>query len=294
MIFLSDKYLIINADDFGMCQSANDAVMDLFKSGGIKSSTIMMPCKFAADAVKFSIANPQYAIGIHLTMTSEWGKYNWGPLTDGKSLKNEKGFMWPESDDFAAHADLEETRLEIIAQIQAALDMGMKPSHVDNHMGSLYGLEGNLKLLPTTLKVCRDYGYAFRMCTKPLKSQCPEGTPYWLYAAACRVCGLLSKKYGVMMPDYLIFPEWNAEMRTSYERYREIFLENIVKIPNGISETYVHPALESDEIKFITACWRDRVWEYTLMKDPKTEQHLNAHGIELISYRELIKMKSKK
>ena len=291
---MADKYLIINADDFGMCQAANDAVMDLFKSGGIKSSTIMMPCKFAADAVKFSIENPQYAIGVHLTLTSEWGRYNWGPLTDGKSLINEKGFMWPESDDFAQHADLEETRLEIIAQIQSALDMGMKPSHVDNHMGSLYGLEGNIRLLPTTLKVCRDFGYAFRMCTKPLKSQCPEETPYWLYAAACRVCGLLSKKYNVPMPDYLIFPEWNDDMRTSFERYREIFLENIVKIPNGISETYVHPSMESDELKFITSRWRDRVWEYQLMKDPKTEQHLNAHGIELISYRELVKMKGKK
>lgn len=290
---VSDKYLIINADDFGMCKSANDAIIELFECGAIKSSTIMMPCKYAEEAVKFSIDNPQYAVGIHLTMTSEWGQYNWSPLTDGKSLRNEKGFMWPESDDFAKHADLEETRLEIIAQIQKAHDLGMKPSHVDNHMGSLYGLEGNLRLLPTTLKVCRDFGYAFRMCTKPLKDQCPEGTPYWLYAAACRVCGVLSKHYKVPMPDYLIFPEWNDDMRKSYETYRDMFLENIVKIPVGICETYVHPSVESDEIKFITARWQDRVWEYRLMKDPMLHNHLKAHGIELISYRELIKMKAK-
>ena len=291
---MADKYLIINADDFGMCKSANEAIFDLFRCGGIKSSTIMMPCKYAEEAVKFSIDNPQYAVGIHLTMTSEWGDYNWGPMTDGKSLKNEKGFMWPESDVFADHADLEEVRLEIIKQIQSALDLGMKPSHVDNHMGSLYGLEGNLRLLPTTLKVCRDYGYAFRMCTKPLKNQCPEGTPYWMYAAACRVCGILSKKYKVMMPDYLIFPEWNEDMRSSYERYREIFLQNIVDIPDGITETYVHPSVESDEIKHITARWQDRVWEYQIMKDPATHQHIKAHGIEMISYRELIQLKSKK
>ena len=122
---MSDKYLIINADDFGMCKSANDAIIELFECGAIKSSTIMMPCEYAEEAVKFSIDNPQYAVGIHLTMTSEWGQYNWSPLTDGKSLRNEKGFMWPESDDFAKHADLEETRLEIIAQIQKAHDLGM-------------------------------------------------------------------------------------------------------------------------------------------------------------------------
>ena len=95
------------------------------------------------------------------------------------------------------------------------------------------------------------------------------------------------------MPDYLIFPEWTDEMRESYEAYREIFLENIVKIDDGICETFVHPSIESEEIKFITARWRDRVWEYRLMKDPKTEQHINAHGIKLISYRELIDMKAK-
>ena len=39
-----DKYLIINADDFGMCRAANLAVMDLLKSGSITSSTIMAPC----------------------------------------------------------------------------------------------------------------------------------------------------------------------------------------------------------------------------------------------------------
>ena len=95
------------------------------------------------------------------------------------------------------------------------------------------------------------------------------------------------------MPDYLIFPEWNDDMRKSYETYRDMFLENIVKIPAGICETYVHPSVESDEIKFITARWQDRVWEYRLMKDPMLHNHLKAHGIELISYRELIKMKAK-
>ena len=289
---MADKYLIINADDFGMCGAANAAVMDLFKSGRLKSSTIMMPCKFAKEAVQFSIDNPQYAIGVHLTTTSEWANYNWGPITDLPSLKNEKGFMWPECEDFAQHADLEEARKEILAQVKLAESMGMKPSHLDNHMGSLYGIEGgNFKLLPMTMKLCGELGYAFRMCRKPLKTECPEGTPYFLYAIACKICDYLGKKNNVIMPDYLIFPKWNDEMRTSYERYREMFLEDLCNIPAGFSETYVHPSMECDEIKGITGRWRDRVWEYQIMKDPKTEQHLNAHGIELISYRDMIEMK---
>ena len=75
------KYLVLNADDFGMCKSANEAVFELFKSGDLLSATIMMPCPAAEEAVQFSIDNPQYAIGIHTTLTSEWKKYRWKPLT---------------------------------------------------------------------------------------------------------------------------------------------------------------------------------------------------------------------
>ena len=92
------KYLIINADDYGMCHSANVAVQDLFEGGFLKSSTVMMPCPAAEEAVRFSIEHPEYAIGVHLTLTSEWGEYRWKPLTDGKSLIDEEGFMWHESD----------------------------------------------------------------------------------------------------------------------------------------------------------------------------------------------------
>lgn len=67
-----DKYLIINADDFGMCRAANLAVMDLLKSGSITSSTIMAPCPWAYEACQFAKKNPQFAIGVHLTFTSEW------------------------------------------------------------------------------------------------------------------------------------------------------------------------------------------------------------------------------
>ena len=68
----------------------------------------------------------------------------------------------------------------------------------------------------------------------------------------------------------------------------------LYNIPEGITETYVHPALETDELKSIVPLWEQRVWEYQVMKDPETEKYLNAHGVELVSYRDIIKMKSTK
>ena len=75
--------------------------------------------------------------------------------------------------------------------------------------------------------------------------------------------------------------------------YRKKILDIWCNIPEGITETYVHPALETDELKEIVPLWEQRVWEYQVMKDPETEKYLNAHGVELVSYRDIIKMKSK-
>ena len=286
------KYLIVNADDYGMCHAANEAVAELFEGGYLKSSTVMMPCPAAKEAVQFSIDHPEYAIGIHLTLTSEWGKYRWKPLTDGKSLIDEEGFMWHESDQVEKNASYADIEAEIRAQIDLAHSMGMKPSHTDNHMGSLYGhYTGRLGLAKLALRVCGDYGYAYRLYTKADKRICPDGTPYPLYAAVTLLSKLWGKKYNVVIPDYLLFPDWKEEMRASYETYREMILKTWVNIPEGVTETFIHPSIENDELKGITGRWLDRVWEYQLMKDPYTHEYLKKHDVYLISYRELNKMK---
>ncbi len=292
---MGKKYLIVNADDYGMCNAANEAVEELFEGGWLKSSTVMIPCPAAKHAVDFSTAHPEYPIGVHLTMTSEWGKYRWKPLTDGKSLLDEEGFMWHESDQVEKNASYEDLEREIRAQIDLAHSWGMKPSHIDNHMGSLYGhYTGRLGLAKMTLRVCGEYGYAYRLYTKHDKRICPKGTPYILYAAITPLSKHWGKKYNVVIPDYLLFPDWNNEMRESYEAYRDIILKQWTDIPeDGVTETFIHPSVECDELKGITARWKDRVWEYELMKDPYVHKYLKDHNVELISYRELIKMKSK-
>lgn len=293
---MGKKYLIVNADDYGMCKAANAAVEDLFRSGRLKSATVMMPCPAAEDAVRFSIDNPQYAIGVHLTLTSEWKTYRWKPLTGGKSLLDEEGFMWHESDQVGKHAKLAEMEAEIRAQIDKAHALGMKPSHLDNHMGSLYGhcvMPPRFSFLKMTLRVCGEYGYAFRMFRDTKKSVCPAGIPYFVYSKIRFLSSHWADKYNVIMPDYLLFPDWNDDLKQSYEHYREEILKIWTNIPDGVTETFVHPVIEDDEVKTITASWRCRLWEYTLMKDPETEKYLNDHGVELISYRDLIKMKTK-
>ena len=189
-----------------------------------------------------------------------------------------------------AQGDYDEAIAEAKAQIEYCENRGMQPSHVASHMGALYGLNGKLLMLPKTLALGGKKGYPFRMFSKPLASQCPEEAPLWLFKAVCRFSGLFGKLYHVPMPDYLIFPEKIATGKT-YEEFKNNFIEYLIRIPEGICETYIHPALPTEEMKSITGTWQRRYWEYLVMKDPETHAAFKTHGVHLISYRDLTEMK---
>lgn len=297
-----DRYLIINADDFGMCRGANLAVMDLFKNpqSALTSSTIMTPCAWAPEACKFAGENPQFAIGVHLTLTSEWSKYRWAPVNSKNtdSLRDEEGFMWHESDQVEKNVDIDEVEGEIRAQIERAKKLGLvNPSHLDNHMGSLYGIEtGRFELLQLTLSLAGEYGLPFRMpgnVTDEMlgNSMLDINVDKNLIEMVFGKIVEFAKANKVAIPDYLIPNEWSGPQKESYENFKEYLYNLYANIPNGITETYLHPSIETDDLKGTTGAWERRVWEYQIMSDPQTKQHIEAHGIKLINYRDLAQMR---
>ena len=112
----------------------------------------------------------------------------------------------------------------------------------------------------------------------------------WLFKAACIFSGMFGKINNVIMPDYLIFPE-SIESGNSYEEFKKNFIDYLTAIPDGFCETYIHPALPTDEMKAITGRWERRYWEYLVMKDPDIYKAFDEHKIKLISYRDLVKLK---
>ena len=295
-----DKYVIINADDFGMCHSANLGVFDLFEKGGITSATIMTPCSWAKEAGVWAAKHPEYAVGVHLTFTSEWGNYRWSPIAQGdtSSLRDKEGFMYYESDAFEANADLEQIEKEIRAQVERFRSFGVEPSHLDNHMGSLYGIEsGRFEILNLTLDMAGEYGLPFRFPGTFVPEMFKNATldvkiDVELIGTIFEQVLQYAKAKGVAMPDFLIPGEWNGPQNDSYENFKEYIYELYRSFPNGVTETYIHPALESEELKGISGAWHRRVWEHKLFSDPQTLQHIKACGIELINYRDLVKMKA--
>ncbi|MBQ9115648.1 MAG: polysaccharide deacetylase family protein [Clostridia bacterium] len=298
MVITMDKYLIINADDFGMCRAHNIATMELFKCRSITSATIMAPCKYAGEAVEFAVRNPQLAIGVHLTVTSEWQNYRWGAISENAvSLTDSEGCFFRTCTEFAGNARISDLEAELIAQIELLRSEGLVPSHLDNHMGALYGIyNGDFSFLELVIDIAARYGLPFRFPSRLSANTFSNGTlnisisEQAVRAVFDRFSQLTANK-GVATPDYLLPGDWKGEQDKSFENYREYIFELYRTLENGVTETYIHPAIECDEIKSITPCWHRRVWEHRLFSDPNTLEYIRSLGIKLINYRDLEEIK---
>ncbi|MBE6629430.1 MAG: ChbG/HpnK family deacetylase [Ruminococcaceae bacterium] len=294
-----EKYLIINADDFGMCHAQNAATAELLARGSVTSATVMAPCAVAAEAVAFAAAHPEHAIGVHLTTTSEHGNYRWSPLCGARvtSLRDEQGYMHRSSAAFAAHADVKDVETELEAQIARLLEMGLSPSHLDNHMGTLYGVEtGRFELLNVAFSLAEKYRLPFRFPAVFTERQRTNAMldikiPKEQIERVLGYVKQMLKDKQVVTPDYLMPGDWNGPQADSFENYKEYVFELYRTLDHGVTETYIHPAVECDELKSITPFWQRRCYEYQLFRDPCLLQHIHALGIKLISYRDLAAMK---
>ncbi len=137
----NDKLLIIHADDVGMSHAVNVATIEAFKKGLVTSGSIMVPCPWFREIAAYARQHPELDFGLHLTLTSEWKHHRWGPvapINQVPGLLDEEGFMWRSERQTAAKATAAEIETELRAQIERALAFGIKPTHLDTHMGTLY------------------------------------------------------------------------------------------------------------------------------------------------------------
>jgi len=284
--FQEERYLIINADDFGMSHSTNQAVVELLKNGYISSASIMMPCPWACEAAYFSRENPQFSVGIHLTFTSEWKYYKWGPATVShktNSLTDDYGFFYDSAYAVERYADPLQVRREIESQIKRALTMKVEPSHLDNHMGSLYGLSTGRDFLSAVFDFCEEYGLPFRLPKKPqqdIEQKLPFKTKEMLYNRIAE-----AESRGIMLPDYLI--GLSTVEHADYDVCREQIINTLIGLKPGVTELYIHPAKDSEELRAITENWPGRHNEYLVFQDPEVKEVLVRENIKIISWKNL-------
>lgn len=134
--------MLIRADDMGMSHGQNEAFRELIASGLPVSVSVMWACpwwKHAVDILR-THDNPNVSVGVHLTLNSEWREYRWGPILGASavpSLVDADGYFFPSrSALFGNNPRMEEIEAELRAQIQRAVDSGIRIDYVDYHMGA--------------------------------------------------------------------------------------------------------------------------------------------------------------
>ena len=58
------RLLIINPDDFGICNAINEAIIQSLKEGVVRSTSLMVPCPWANHAIRFLTQDPEIPFGI--------------------------------------------------------------------------------------------------------------------------------------------------------------------------------------------------------------------------------------
>jgi predicted glycoside hydrolase/deacetylase ChbG (UPF0249 family) len=281
---MADKLLILNCDDFGQCEAANRAIMHLLEEGRVSSATLMPPAPGFREAADWCRKKSVTNVGLHLTLTSEFDGLRWTSLTGHPSLHDETGHMYRTVEEFERKADAKAVRLEIQAQFRAVREAGLAVSHVDNHMGSLYGLATGRSFLPQVLWQCARRGLPFRL---PRRIDPRDRLLASAERAEQRLAQVtaLADAFGVGLPDWLLSHPYAVEAGETYDSFKRSVIRRLYELPDGVCELFIHPAADDERMRRLIPHWEKRVWEYRLPLDDDFRYALRDARVVLTDYR---------
>ncbi len=276
------KVLLLHMDDLGMCSEANEAGKKYIENDIILSGAVMMPCPYAEEFVRWAAAVPKADVGVHLTLTSEWKNWRWGTVSDASrvpGLIDREGKMWKSVPEVVMNATPDEVEIEIRAQIDKMRALGLEPTHIDTHMGTLYG---SPEFVAVFLKVAQEY----EIPANAIDLSNPKVAAYYKeagYPINDEVIALLDDYKLPKLDNFASVPNGN-----SYENKKASFLQLVQSLDDGLTEIIFHPATDTENLKSITGSWQQRVWESKMFADPEVLKFLRENNIEITTWREIM------
>lgn len=239
------KKVIINADDFGMCEANTIGILSAHKNGVLTSATCMMNMPYAKLALEQAQKYPEFGVGIHLTLTV--GK---PLLNEGKSFTDEQGFFKRPSSypDKQPHADKEELYNEWKAQLEKFIEIaGKKPTHIDSHH--------HVHMLPwhidVAVRLAKEYDIPMRQRDK------------------------VSDIYEYVKVDERFYKDG-----VNVETFKEICLDNT----NEIVELMTHVGFLDQQLYDMSSYNIPRIKELQIIQSEEIKQFIKDNHIELIHF----------
>ncbi len=268
-----DRLLIINSDDAGMCHAANAGTLEGMEQGLITSATMMVPCPWFPALAEYARTHPALDFGVHLTHTSEWKFYRWGPVAPRDQvpgLVDPSGHLWSSVEEVYAHGTPEQALIEGRAQIRKALAAGVDLTHLDSHMGTL---QYDARYMEAYLKLALEFDLPVRMASQATLEKFQQPKLRDVFAAQ-----------GIVFTDEFVYEELKDESKD----VKGFWLRILQNLKPGVTELYVHAAKPTEELRAITGSWKTRGEEFEVFtRDADVRAVIAERGIVRIGYRPL-------
>jgi hypothetical protein len=186
---------------------------------------------------------------------------------------DKSGYFYLTESEAASHADAKEVEAEIRAQIERARSLGIQPTHLDSHMGTLYQ---NKTLFETLLRVARENKLPIRISKE------------W-FATTEYLSSIVSPN------DVAIDRIIGIEPNVTAQGWSKFYADTIKSMQPGVTEMIVHLAYDDEEMRAATfdhpdwgAAWRQRDLQF--FTSDAFRKLLQENNIKLITWREIGKM----
>jgi len=273
-----DRVLIIHCDDAGMSHASNNGAIEALEYGLVTSVSAMTPCSWVSEFAEYVKKHPNTDMGIHLTFTSEWDGYRWGPVA-GKpavpGLADAQGCLWDNVRLVVQNATPDEIETEIRAQVDRAETMGLPITHLDSHMGTLFS---NPAFFERYVKV----GIEKQI---PILIASPKGVEGEVRALARLLGDMVERVWEAGLPviDSVHTASYGWRTTEKIPHYSKA----IRNLKPGITEMILHCTKPDDVIGVITNN-RDHLYgDYYAMISPEVKKVIEEEGIILTTWREL-------
>jgi predicted glycoside hydrolase/deacetylase ChbG (UPF0249 family) len=278
--------VILHVDDVGMSHSSNLGAIEATEKGVATSFSMMMPCSWVPEIARFLKAHPEADSGLHLTLTSEWQIYRWGPLA-GKAqvpgLVDGEGCLWRSVQQVATRATPDEIEREIRAQVDRAETLGLPITHLDSHMGTLFarpdyferfakvGVEKQIPILVVS-------GHASHLAADeraPAEQLRPWVKKIW------------NADLPVLDDLFTGFTSFKNEEKP------EKLMALLQELKPGVTEILFHASLPTEDFPLITGSSEARRADLKALTDPRVKKLIEERGIILTTWKELKERRKK-